>query len=378
MSTFSKKIYDFIRPALYFFRFLGIILFLVLALFLVIATCISEHTSIAENAAIKDLNNNVFVLPDAQSIHKKFEGKNVYVQGKVETQGILINSEFGIEANSLALECKVSYFQWYFAKRSERSFMQPYKKAWASHLSNVSAKENTLIADYKEFQEFAKDACLGAYAVSSKILSSFPMPFYAYSVQLSLQERENIQKMLLEKAQNHQKFSESILAYKDLVSKGENPSLVHILQNGSVYLGLEPQNPRIGDMQLSFSLAPREVTISAIARQNGNTLESYTNEHGETITTVIQSGDVDLARLLRSALFETSDFQWMVRIAMPCLFAIIIWIFCRLSGIKDNFILLHGRVTWQSRCISMLAAGVFLYLLIFILIYGYIQYARSL
>ncbi len=357
-------------------KMVAIVLFAAVALFVVVCVALSEHTTITESAAIKELNKNVLILPDTQSIHKKFNGKIVYVQGKVETQNLLTNAEFGIAAKSLALKCTVDYYQWHLATGTDKTFLNRYKKEWESYLSDVKGKDNTLIADYNKFEIYTKDSYLGAYTVSDEILSTFSMPFNGYTLQLSSQQKENIQRKLIEKAQSRQEFSESLLAYNELVRNGEDPSLVHLLQNGAVYLGLDPQNPRIGDMQIAFSLAPHEITMSAIVQQNGNTLEPYKNKHGEIITSVIESGEIGLEKLLSTAQFSTSDYQWIFRIAIPFVFAVIFGICFLIFGEMKDFLMLYGKSTWYSKGLSLLILGIAAYALIFILVYASVLYSR--
>ncbi len=388
MSTLKKIIREILFFLLSIAKMVAFIWLAVVAIFLVIFMVMSEHTTIIEKSTIQELNKNVLILPDTQSVHKEFNGKTVYAQGKVETQNLLshaefgaelgaeFGAEFGIEAKSLGLKCTVHYYQWHLQTGTDRTFMNRYIKKWKSYLSDVKGKDNTLIADYHKFKIYTKDSYLGAYSVSEEILSTFPMPFYDYAVQLSWQQMEDIQKTLIAKAQNRQEFSESLLAYDELVRQGKNPSLVHMLLDGTVYLGLDPQNPRIGDIQLSFSVAPHEIIMSAIVQQNGNTLEPYKNEHGEIITSVIESGEISLPKLLSTAQFSTSDFQWVSRIVIPCIFAVIFGIYFRISGKRKDFLMFYGKSTWYSKGLSMLVLGIFAYVLIFILIYGSVLHSR--
>ncbi|WP_204277998.1 TMEM43 family protein, partial [Escherichia coli] len=54
------------------------------------------------------------------------------------------------------------------------------------------------------------------------------------------------------------------------------------LSDGSVYVGDDPANPRIGDIRISYSILP-EGAVSVVGRQIGNGLTAYVAGNGREV-----------------------------------------------------------------------------------------------
>jgi hypothetical protein len=81
--------------------------------------------------------------------------------------------------------------------------------------------------------------------------------------------------------------------------------------DGAIYVGANPADPRIGDLKISYSLAPNG-PVSAIARQAGASLAPYQTKAGGTLY-IIDPGQLDAAQMFKQAESENAVMTWIIR-----------------------------------------------------------------
>ena len=81
--------------------------------------------------------------------------------------------------------------------------------------------------------------------------------------------------------------------------------------DGAIYIGANPADPRIGDLKVSYSLAPNG-PVSAIGRQTGAGLAPYQTKAGGTLY-IIDPGELDAAQMFKQAESENAVATWIVR-----------------------------------------------------------------
>ncbi|NME69759.1 TMEM43 family protein [Flammeovirga aprica] len=234
-----------------------------------------------------------FVVADVNKIDPKNDGKLVHVVGTVHTDENLKDKKFKVEVKGFSLRREVKMFQWVEDVKSksekklggskETTKEYTYKKEWSSSLKN---SENFKIAKghknpkrflYKPTTYNAKKATFGAYDGS----------------QLMGGRSEDV------------KVSEANIEgnkYAKLVSETE------------IFVGKGTfSDPKVGDMLVSFSYEPNDVTKTVMAKQQGNKLVNYTTSDGETLYEV-NLGEVSPKSVIKKAESGNNFVLWLCRI----------------------------------------------------------------
>jgi hypothetical protein len=86
---------------------------------------------------------------------------------------------------------------------------------------------------------------------------------------------------------------------------------VHVV-DGRLYLGDNPSDPRIGDLRISFKIAPGGPT-SIVARQAGTGFASYQTRAGDALL-MVRPGTMSAADMFAAAQSENRIFTWILRL----------------------------------------------------------------
>ena len=88
-------------------------------------------------------------------------------------------------------------------------------------------------------------------------------------------------------------------------------SLVHTSAN-TVYLGLSPNSPQVGDVRVTFTKVP-PADISLIAQVDGSTFKAYRAKNGQSFSRV-QMGTVGVDEMIEQARSENNMLTWVLRL----------------------------------------------------------------
>ena len=106
-----------------------------------------------------------------------------------------------------------------------------------------------------------------------------------------------------------------------IINRAEGFERLHVeastLQNtsisdGDIYIGKDPQNPKIGDMKISYNYLPSHNTYSVIAAQLGSTLDLYTTSQGAQIA-FLKAGVHTPQAIFAQAQSENNFMAWLLR-----------------------------------------------------------------
>jgi len=81
--------------------------------------------------------------------------------------------------------------------------------------------------------------------------------------------------------------------------------------DGSIYLGVNPTAPAVGDYRISYELAPLGV-ISVIGRQDGNKFAPYKTSAGDALL-MVDTGEVSAERMFADAVSANTVITWLLR-----------------------------------------------------------------
>lgn len=290
---------------------IGIILFLA-SFFLV---WWNEGNSIHTENDLKKGNKNIISVKSDTPLPEN-ENKLVHLSGKVETADTLIDDEFGMATNAVALSRKVLIYQWVetTTERTEKEIggsekvvtEYNYKKEWVSRPNNSSQFKieeghlNKCDFPYRDTTTMAKDVKVGSFNLTDPLLRQID------------------------------KFEDYIM---DSVSSNENFKI----SSNTIYLGSGKINdePEIGDMKISLQVAYTPEIVSIIAQQLNGTLSYYTGENGTPIA-ILEYGTVSADNMIKVALKENSTQTWALRgVGLMLCFIGLILILKPLSVVMD-------------------------------------------
>jgi len=223
----------------------------------------------------------------------KNENKLIHLSGKVETTDTLIDEEFGMTANAIALSRKVLIYQWVESKteRTEKELggsekvitNYNYTKQWVSGPINSSGFKieeghlNKCDFPYRDKTSISQNAKVGSFDLTEPLLYQIDQ-FEDYLIDSTL-------------------FKESFT-----------------ISSNTIYLGSEKiyDEPAIGDMKISYQVAYAPEMVSIIAQQVNGSLSPYVGENGTEIVKLAY-GTVSADNMIKLALKENSSQTWILR-----------------------------------------------------------------
>lgn len=272
-----------------------------IGILLVLGTCaglfwnegraVQTARSLAEGGA-------VVIDVDAAAVDPANEGKLVHVQGALKTTAPLVDPDLLVEAQGARLVRKVEMYQWKEQSRTEthkrvgggedRVTTYTYTRVWdderidSNRFNRRSGHENPEMR-YKEREMLAQDAALGGFR---------PGPTALHRLPTTLDHRVD-----------------EALAGRLKAKFGTTPVQV---VDGKVYFAADPAQPRVGDLRITYRLAPPG-PASFIARQEGRDLAEYQSEAGDKLL-LAAAGEVPASVMFKEAERENMILTWAIRL----------------------------------------------------------------
>jgi hypothetical protein len=247
---------------------------------------------------------------DSGRVDPADQGKLVHVAGAAKAAAPLVDPEFHISAAGLKLLRNVEMYQWRQDERSqthdklgggqETTTTYTYTKEWSPHqIESAGFREAAGHANppmaFTRREMVAADAKLGAFALPGELLVKLP---------------------------NDARFDVDPVGFSAPTGQSRPAQVV----DGAIYVGADPGQPRIGDLRITYYLAPGGA-ISAVGAQTSDGLGPYLTKAGGTVY-LIERGEVPAAAMFKEAERENALTTWIVRagalLAMGIGFALIL------------------------------------------------------
>ncbi|MDR3374346.1 MAG: TMEM43 family protein [Ancalomicrobiaceae bacterium] len=224
------------------------------------------------------------------------EGRLVHVVGLAATGSDLTDPDFGVAAKALVIVRKVEMFQW---EQHEETTTQKqvgggeaktktysYAKIWSARPIDSSGFRQPLNHSNPPFalpeRTFAaKDATLGGFALREALLSSL-----AAIVPMA------VDASVLPKIQ---------------AKLGRPATQI----DNAVFVGVNAALPQIGDLRLSYTMAPVG-NVTVVARQSGSGFAGYQTKAGDVIDT-IRTGRLSIGEVFADLEQENAILTWLIR-----------------------------------------------------------------
>jgi hypothetical protein len=270
-------------------------------LVLIVGSCIflfwNEGRAVQTQRSLTE-GASLVVSADPARVDPANDGKLVHVSGDLKPGAPLSDPDFMVSATALRLVRAVEMYQWKeetktetrknFGGSEETVTTYEYHRVWSesrndsSRFKRPEGHVNPQMA-YRAASYASSDATMGAFRPGTNVVNRLPA--------------------------NDAVPLEPSLARK-LSGRVKGP--VHIV-DGRIYLGDNPSDPRIGDLRISFKIAPGGPT-SIVARQAGTGFADYQTRAGDALL-MVRPGTMSAADMFAAAQRENNILTWILRLA---------------------------------------------------------------
>jgi hypothetical protein len=225
------------------------------------------------------------------------EGRLIHVTAPAAAEGQRADAALDVSAEGLLLSRKVEYFHWVETSRSEARTRlgggeetvttYSYDRRWtptpqdSTGYQQAAAHQNPSPA-IKDAAFHAEKARLGAFTVDRAVLDqvSADQPLEATEAQAAT--------------------ASTALS---------RPVRV---QDGALYVGANPAAPQVGDMRISYLVAPQNQVLSIVGAQAGETIRPYATKAGSPIL-MVRKGTASADEMFEQAKAANQTLSWILR-----------------------------------------------------------------
>lgn len=293
----------------------------------------NEGRSVRTGDAIAEAQLMAEELPSISSLDGAFDGKLVHAVGGTATTDELTDHMFGIKVNNaVKLRRKVEYYQWVEESKQETRTKlgggqetvttYTYRMDWVSNpvdsqnFKRTAGHENTVRIQAKSEEQYAKNVTFGAYRLPDFFIRSISGE-QAVPINLTDDERSELQKAFFSQNpldivdnSSNRNLEENIDNAVSQAVRGPN-TMINI-QGNFLYIGRRPNQPKVGDMRISFFEVPAQ-EISIIAKVSGDTFAPFRASNGENFYK-LNMGSHEMAAMFDQAHSANSTMTWILRI----------------------------------------------------------------
>ncbi len=297
---------------------------------IVLGTCLlwwNEGRAVKQRDANEGALEQTIEVADISTVNAEYNGKMIHASGEARTEEILSDGLFGINENAFKISRDVEYYQW--IEKTEKKTEEHlggsetttttyyYEKGWTdSPVQSDKFKEaghnNFVLARIESKDLIAQNASFGAYQLPQNFIAQIGGS-EAYNVNLSEDKMDEFEKSV-EKCLKQQGIQEegkevtenttindttdnsiadSSIADSSNISvsevdrptiKKEETEYKYVTVDGNVvYLGQDPNNPRVGDVKITFRISRQPQMVTVWADVKGNTFCIHTEKNGYTV-----------------------------------------------------------------------------------------------
>ena len=263
------------------------------------------------------------------------DGELICGTAMATTEDSLVDAQFGIGANAIAISRKVEYYQWVEHSQSKSedklggkevtTTTYTYSKEWVS--SPVQSSEfkdpayqnkNMVLTTIEDASQYSENVSFGAYKLNESLIHSISsregmdlaisedlLKQFDKSAQVAYERFYGVKQKLPEPEQtvvlsdSAKAVADSLKAVNDSINaamaKAENKKDFEYIHQASnvLYFGRVPGSPEVGDVRVTFEkVVPAKVTVMAVV--DGDTFKPYKAKNGKRFQTLVmgkKSGD---------------------------------------------------------------------------------------
>ncbi|AVM75094.1 TMEM43 family protein [Magnetospirillum gryphiswaldense] len=320
----------------------GIVIGLVLIPVSIALLSWNEEQAVDRSGALAIATDVVISVP-AERVSAANEGKLVHVSGRVSTDDVLADPDFGVEVSAIKLVRSVETYQWLetsssetrdkFGGGTETVTTYKYSKDWSSGLANSSSfkkpegHQNPSDTPFQDIHLLAGKVTLGAFELNEAMIEAMddlqPVPLRQMAAELP----------------------------------DELDGRRALFTGSEIYLGDSPDAPRIGDMRVKFTMvAPADVSV--LSRQRGVSFVPYSTPTGDV--QLVEYGLKSPEAMVRTAERESAVLTWALRLAG---FVLMFMGFKLVFAIIEAIAAFLPPLAWLTGAVLSVAAGILAFVL---------------
>ncbi len=283
----------------------------------------NEGNFVKTKRALTEAEGAVVSVASVETRAPELEGKLIHASAKANTTAVLTDSAFGVSENAIALAREVEYYQWIEESKTEtrdkmgggqeKITTYTYKKKWCADPEDslefrdpAYQGKNWTWLQFDEQTRYADTVTFGAYVLPAFFVESITGAESA-PVQPTAEQTAAWTATIAKNP--HAPAADQ--ADEAAAEEAAPPQWVHAA-GATVYFGLEPSTPAIGDVRVSFSQVPPK-DVSLIGRVQGNTFVKYVAKNGRAFSR-LQVGTVSAEEMFAGAQSENRIFTWLFRL----------------------------------------------------------------
>ena len=269
----------------------------------------NEGRTVRTAKAIGDAASHVESVADVSKVDASLNGKLIHASAFADTKDTLTDDMFGVREQAIKLDRKVEYYQWVEHSQTKKRdkvgggeetiTTYTYEQKWVDKPVNSAEfkdpqyqSANKVLSEVEEREELAQHVTFGAYTLPESLVGS-------------ISGSEPVEVRMTEE----QRFTWDERLHMLRPKVNTETSLVHTSAN-TVYLGLSPNSPQVGDVRVTFTKVP-PADISLIAQVDGSTFKAYRAKNGQSFSRV-QMGTVSADEMILQARSENNLWAWVL------------------------------------------------------------------
>ncbi len=275
----------------------------------------NEGNFIKTQKALREAQGATVVVESVESLDPQLNGKLIHASHKAETDDILVDNQFGVKENAIAIKRQVEFYQYEEnASKEKRDKLgggeeeittYTYKLGWKSKAIDSSnfkdpdyrGRNYTLVNPTSQ-NVYAKSVKFGAYQLPEFFIQAIGGDEPA-EVKLGEEQIAEIQKNAVRNLRGAD------------ANEAITPTLVHISEN-TIYIGANPTSPKVGDVRITLTkVLPKDVSL--IGKVNGSTFGQFIAKNGKKVAR-LETGIVSAEEMFANAQAENTMLTWMLRL----------------------------------------------------------------
>lgn len=231
----------------------------------------------------------------------------------------LVEKDFDIGVNAISLKRKVEYYQWNETRTEQteerkdgsekKTITYDYRRGWSPTPVNSdgfrhpSGHTNVVLANIEDDEQWAEHVSFGAYNLSYSMIHSIN-DYEPFKPDLSDDLLQVLDK-------GTQASYESYYSKKEGLNSSDY-NFVHVNDN-QLYLGLNPNEPMIGDVRITFEKVAPAHEVTVVAEIYGDTFGPFYAKNGYKLEKLIK-GKKDMDQFFEDEQTNNTFKTWMARI----------------------------------------------------------------
>ncbi len=254
----------------------------------------NEGRSVERYNSLKE-GQGVVISVAADGLNPANNGKLIHTQGMAMTQETLTDDEFSISVSALKLQRLVSMYQWKEVEQSETHEEVGGTKTTKKTYTYTENWSRTPI-DSTNFKKTAGH-------------DNPPMPYTDRVVQA---QNVTLGAFKLNPSQVTRLSGEQDFSVQGVELPNRMAGKKVTVTESGFYLGDNPAQPKIGDLQISFKVL-KPLNVSVVAQQQGNSFSAYQTQAGSDID-LLAMGLITVEEMFSAAQTENTVMTWAIRI----------------------------------------------------------------